>query len=254
MESAKYKLGGSNDQISGDGGPLATVYEKGSKLGLEPLDYGDSSLVGLWTMDEGAGSTSGVSTTTDASGNGNTGTWYGTGTGTSGYYSPGKVGPWAGYFNGSNDYIQIPSSSVFVYNNGFTFSLWLNLNNVSANEGIIGQSDLNSFYIDFQTDGGSKIRWETNVGQSFDSNYSFQTGQWYMLTGTYNFSSGFSSIYVNGNLDRQVSATAKSNFQNIPIKIGKYSSLYFPGLIDDVRIYNRALSAAEIQVLYNGGK
>src|ERR1022692_1082421 len=53
MESAKYQLGGSGDVISGDGGTLASVYEKGSKLGLEPLDYGDPSLVGLWTFAEG---------------------------------------------------------------------------------------------------------------------------------------------------------------------------------------------------------
>jgi hypothetical protein len=30
--------------------------EKGTKLGLEPLDYGDPALVGLWTFDEGSGS------------------------------------------------------------------------------------------------------------------------------------------------------------------------------------------------------
>ena len=57
MESQNYGLGGANDQISNDGGTLASVYEKGSKLGLEPLDYGDTSLVGLWTMDEGTGTT-----------------------------------------------------------------------------------------------------------------------------------------------------------------------------------------------------
>src|ERR1039458_5760404 len=43
MESAKYGLGGSSDVIGPDGGTLASVYEKGSKLGLEPLDYGDPS-------------------------------------------------------------------------------------------------------------------------------------------------------------------------------------------------------------------
>ncbi len=32
--------------------------------------------------------------------------------------------------------------------------------------------------------------------------------------------------------------------------IGAYSTLYYGGLIDDVRIYNRALSAAEVQALY----
>jgi hypothetical protein len=71
MESQKYKPGGSNDQISNDGGPLASVYEKGTKLGLEPLDYGDNSLVGLWTFDEGIGSIA-----YDYSGSNATGSWH----------------------------------------------------------------------------------------------------------------------------------------------------------------------------------
>jgi prepilin-type N-terminal cleavage/methylation domain-containing protein len=87
FESSKYQLGGSNDQVSGDGGTLASVYEKGSKIGMEPLDYGDASLVGYWTFDEGTGST-----TYDYSGNNATGSWNGTATGTNGYYSPGKIG------------------------------------------------------------------------------------------------------------------------------------------------------------------
>ena len=68
MESQKYGVGGSNDVISSDGGPLASVYEKGSKLGLEPLDYGDSSLVGYWPLNEGTSSIA-----YDDSGNGNYG-------------------------------------------------------------------------------------------------------------------------------------------------------------------------------------
>ena len=57
LESQKYKLGGSNDAVGTDGGTLTTVYEKGTKLGLEPLDYGAPSLVGYWTFDEGNGTT-----------------------------------------------------------------------------------------------------------------------------------------------------------------------------------------------------
>ena len=100
MESQKYKLGGSNDIIGPDGATLSTIYAKGSNLSLEPLDYGDTSLVGLWSFNEGMGSS-----TYDWSGNGNTGTWNGTPTGTSGYYSPGKIGPWAGAFDGSTNYV-----------------------------------------------------------------------------------------------------------------------------------------------------
>ena len=53
-------------------------------------------------MDEGAGSTA-----TDMSGSGNTGTWYGTAVGTnSTYYSAGKVGSWAGAFDGATTYVS----------------------------------------------------------------------------------------------------------------------------------------------------
>src|ERR1035437_2333444 len=108
FESSKYKLGGTSDQISGDGGTLASVYEKGSKLGMEPLDYGDPSLVGLWTFDEGTGSVA-----YDYSGNNATGSWNGTPTGTAGFYSPGRIGGWAGSFNGTNDGIGIGGVSAF---------------------------------------------------------------------------------------------------------------------------------------------
>jgi prepilin-type N-terminal cleavage/methylation domain-containing protein len=47
LESVKYRLGGQNDAIAGDGGTKASLYEKGTNLTLEPLDYGDPSLVGL---------------------------------------------------------------------------------------------------------------------------------------------------------------------------------------------------------------
>src|ERR1017187_2122829 len=107
LESQKYQLGGSGDVISGDGGTLASVYEKGSKLGLEPLDYGDPTLVGLWTFDEGFGPVA-----YDYSGNGNSGSWNGGQIGTSGYYSPGKIGSWTGAFDGSTTYANVASSFI----------------------------------------------------------------------------------------------------------------------------------------------
>ena len=76
MESQKYKLGGSGDVIGGDGATLSTVYAKGSNLSLEPLDYGDASLVGYWPLTEGTGTVA-----YDYSGSNATGTWIGTATG-----------------------------------------------------------------------------------------------------------------------------------------------------------------------------
>lgn len=61
-------------------------------------------------------------------------------------------------------------------------------------------------------------------------------------------------IYVDGNMVGSCSnAIGKSTDTTAPIQIGAftYSSAYYSGITDDIRIYNRALSEAEIQELYN---
>jgi len=64
-------------------------------------------------------------------------------------------------------------------------------------------------------------------------------------------------IYANGNLiaSRTVSGKKLDNWLS-PLRIGRYyvESTFFKGIIDEVRIYNRALSADEIKECYNLGK
>ena len=247
MESSKYKLGGSNDVISGDGGLLTSVYEKGTGLGLEPLDYGDNSLVGYWPMDEGTGSS-----TRDMSGNGNTGTWSGTPVGTSGYYSPGKVGPWAGTFASSTNVIisRIPT----LPNNNFSFSLWFYLNQTAMSAGY-SENLLSSF----------------NLYQHLANNYIYlgsgarymawtpSAGTWHYLACSITHSGTTSSgsdnwqgnCYGDGTLLTLNQNSYLSSPTNLTIGGGGKS---LNGSIDDVRIYNRALSAGEIQAMYNAGK
>ncbi|MDR3572207.1 MAG: LamG domain-containing protein [Candidatus Pacebacteria bacterium] len=253
MESSKYKMGGSSDVISSDGGTLASVYEKGTGLELEPLDYGDKSLVGLWTMDEGTGGTSGVTQAYDYSGNGNTGTWYGTAAGTSGYYSPGKVGPWMGTFNG-NTYIT--SSYASIWSNPFTITMWINPSNLSGYHFIFTLSNSYTSYqtVDIHTN-GQTLSFSFNDGDvpSFSS---MSTSQWYFIAATYNPSTLTRSLYVNGAFaNSYTSGSSLSIPANGPTYIGcRWDGYNFSGLMDDVRIYGRALSAAEIQAMYNAGK
>jgi hypothetical protein len=60
--------------------------------------------------------------------------------------------------------------------------------------------------------------------------------------------------YINGSqvFSGTVSSTLPSN--GSILDIGGDSDGWFPGLIDDVRIYSRALSASEISALYNAEK
>jgi hypothetical protein len=127
MESAKYQLGGSSDVISADGGTLASVYEKGSITGLEPLDYGDPTLVGYWTFDEGSNSIA-----YDYSGNNATGSWSGT---LGSQWTTGKVGPYAGNFNGTNNSVNVPSIPSISQNGPATVVGWFNLSRTAGSLG-----------------------------------------------------------------------------------------------------------------------
>jgi hypothetical protein len=60
-------------------------------------------------------------------------------------------------------------------------------------------------------------------------------------------------LYVNGILKETKPLTGTMTNYGQNVLIGKYNNLsgYLPGIIDNVRIYNRAISATEIQILYN---
>lgn len=106
--------------------------------------------------------------------------------------------------------------------------------------------------------GGSDIRFYTdtnvvnysNFGTNFATNFAF--GTWHHLCGTYNGT--HSQVYFDG-----VSGTAKEDpnglvVNNKPVIIGSrvtVGAYYFNGSIDEVRIYNRSLSATEVAELYN---
>jgi Concanavalin A-like lectin/glucanases superfamily len=255
FESAKYKLGGSNDQVSGDGGTLATVYEKGSKLGLEPLDYGDSSLVGLWTFDEGSGSVA-----YDYSGFNATGSWSGT---LGNQWTTGRVGGYAGNFNGSNDYVSVPSQSNLMPSGAFSLSAWVKVSYAtttyfgivtkysSCTGGTCGY-DLGSyathqayFNVRSATNGSSPSAVAPGVSDD---------GLWHYVVGVFTGSQVIA--YSDGVAGTPMSWSYPSAPDPTePFQIGaRGGAQFFPGQMDDVRIYSRALSPAEIQALYNAEK
>ena len=253
MESVKYKLAGSSDVISTDGGTLASVYEKGSKLGLEPLDYGDSSLLGLWTMDEGTGTVA-----YDYSGNNATGTWNGTAA-----YAAGKVGSYAGNFNpvSSSTYLSAPLGNYIGQNNPLTAMAWVYAN-ASSNGPIFGVS--NSPTSGIWNMPFLSIASTTAYGWIYNLSTLAATvsnNSWHQLAITYNPSgAGQIWFYVDGQASTsttgQYSTSGSFDYLVTYIPGAKPAPVnsYFTGLIDDVRVYNRALSASEIAAMYAGGK
>jgi hypothetical protein len=93
-------------------------------------------LTGYWPLDEGTGTTA-----LDASGNDLNGAWSGTMASASGtYYTAGLVGPSAGYFDGSDDYIEMSSSTLF-NSQAVTMSAWIYPTADSIQSTIMGKEE-----------------------------------------------------------------------------------------------------------------
>jgi len=87
----------------------------------------------------------------------------------------------------------------------------------------------------------------------------FESGEWTHVAFTYNKDAGGTDeikIYVNGaqNITGDYSVAIGTDSQDVRIASFKSSGNEFTGQIDDVRIYNRTLSAEEITKLYNLGR
>ena len=242
MESTKRKMGGDKDQTSQDGGQYPSVYEVGSTLELTPIER-DPTLVGYWSFEEGSGN----ATSTDYSGNNNNGTWYGTST----HYGTGKVGTWAGSFNGSSDYVSVANSSSFAFGTGsFSISAWINPDSVAGYRMIFVKGfylTTNNVYLDMYLNSGGIIDYPAGT---------VVVDKWQLATAVIDHEAQVIKFYLDGGLvgtSGDISDIGSLTNSNSVIlgRFGTSDLYYFDGPIDDVRVYNRALSAAEIQAIYN---
>ena len=198
------------------------------------------TVVGIWLFDEGSGDTA-----EDASKNGNDGTLM-----NGPEWVDGKFGE-ALSFDGVDDYVEVPASASFSYDKGYSFAIWFKANNVNSQQGPIGQNG-GGQYINFWMN-SAQLRWENDAGQASYANALIEANQWYHAVGTYDFSTGLSKIYINGQFDKETPLTSGKNFTAIPVIIGSYGVGAYPfnGTIDEVRIYNVALSEADINFIMN---
>lgn len=167
-------------------------------------------------------------------------------------------------FDGVDDYVSIAHNIKLNFGTGdFSLVVWLKIFNQASNERIVLRKDFElqsprRFY-DF-TLTGPYIRF-----QVYDSTVTpayvivmapYSVNVWYHIAGVRE--SGQYSLYLNGELKATITESVPHNVDNIgPVVLGRYQAYlggYFYGIIDEVRIYNRALSESEIKWLYNNGR
>ncbi len=236
---------------------ISALYQNGSArfASSQTLTQGTTlanGLVGHWTFD---GKDTTNTTVTDLSGQGNTGTFTNFTRATNA--TAGKLGQGMN-FDGTNDYVNVPG--VPLPTGDFTYSLWTNLDSntdeilAMASDGTGG----NEFFI-WVSSTNKLVVAVDNVTLS-DSTASVPTGTWTYITVVRSGSSV--TYYLNGVADSSRSGAGTLNFGSCQLLLGAdndtsgcVASLgnWLDGRLDDVRIYNRALSANEVKQLYNLG-
>jgi len=220
-----------------------------------------SNLIGWWQFDDGSGTTA-----VDSSGNGDTATLF-----NSVVWSTGQVGD-AISANGTNQYALIPSVNLSS-TQAITWAAWVNRTYGSGSGALIEDStNFNAsttgfgFFPDDSPDCGSAntmmMGVHGDVGYTLSCYTQPTSGVWHHLAAVFDKSqTGASalSLYIDGVLQTPVlkmnTSTNTNTFGTNPIYLFSRSgaSNFAAGKMDDLRLYKNALTASQIQQIYQQG-
>jgi len=214
---------------------------------LKFTEYQDvrDGLVGEWKLDGNL---------LDTSGNGNDGTFFG---GTPNYVA-GRVGSCV-EFDGVDDYVNCGNdTSLDFANDSFSISTWVKIlgsNNeqVVISKGAIGGTPgwalyarRDNHYIEFLTIDESIVGAYRYFSGGFTQ---INDGAWHHLVLVFDRTSN-EKLYIDGVLFSSANIVTGIFDSVSPLNIGRRVGIYISGSIDEVRLYNRALTPTEVDTLY----
>jgi hypothetical protein len=205
----------------------------------------DSNTVGLLHLDDGTGTTA-----MDSSSRNNHGILYG-------YiisgpmWTTGQVGG-ALEFDGADDHVVVSSpSNLPLGNDARTIELWAKVDSfahdtVLVTWGYYGGQRMSAIALK-----GYSAFFFWGYGADVNGYGGKQPGIWYHVAFTFDGSVG--KLYVNGALESSATLPLNTVSSDLYMGKGQWGGGYYNGLIDEVAIWNKALTATEIQNHYLGG-
>lgn len=231
------------------------------RLPAQNCDPAPAGLIGWWPGDGGANTIAGT----------NNGILEGGATAS----TPGIVDT-AFLFDGTNGFVMIPDAPI-LHPTNLTIEAWVrcdlldtpSINSYPGQQYIVFHQNTQMF--DFEGFALAKDREPrftgTNDTWAFDVTCTngeevfvesltvVRTNVWYHLAGVYG--PGFIQLYVNGKLEGQTNVTFPIDYGNEPLYFGTTGQPYydhkFGGALDEVSLYDRALSSNEIAAIYAAG-
>lgn len=199
--------------------------------------------IGIWHLDENAD---------DASEHKNNGEVYG-----DPIWVKGKYGSALQFTGDSQDYVEVPCSDSLNTNlSSYTFSFWL------VPSSVVHQEDLIGFGYDGSKWGYCLVKYGNDLKLTFQDShgtwithyvtYTFlkEAGNWVFITVTWD--GKIWKFYKNGDFLADWHSSTKTGAEGSLFKIGMFGWGPLTGRIDEVCVYNRALSDAEVKAIFKG--
>ena len=233
----------------------AITTHKGSVWSFETppaIPMTNPSLIGWWKFDEGYGTIA-----LDNSGYGNHGTFVG---------NPQWVTGYDGYaleFDGSGDFLDCGANPSLRISDAVSITAWIKVGNVGIDHKIGGNQDGSNGGYKMSIFSNNRVEFEirsssnsTTLNRNVSGGTELIENVWYHVAGIYSQEDGYIRTYVNGNLDRQLATTEELGASSGTFYIGcepfDTGSNNFNGVLDDFRLYNKALTQDEIMETMRG--
>ena len=164
-------------------------------------------------------------------------------------------------FNGTSDFINSGNSTNLQWEGSLTYTTWIKAISIASSAYFLCDYQTRGVLLYVNTAGKVGMDGRGKIGsvyyQSGDSITSINDHLWHHIVAIWDGTSGVNNlkIYVNGKKENANNAPDEASTVNsTDFFIGKFpSGYYFNGLMDDVRIYNAALSSSQIKQNYIAG-
>ncbi len=198
----------------------------------------DDGLVGYWSFDEGTGKKAG-----DTSGNGHDGEFAG-----APKWVEGKFGS-ALEFDGVDDHVKVADDDALDLTDEVTLMAWFNPSAALTGRRMMVKN--HAIFVIFDFGNANSIDFLVKPDNHFAQSKTtdWKIGQWYHFAGT--FDGKTLRVYINGQLEGEAANNKPIPPSNLDLWIGGDDNGrptdWFPGKIDEVRLYDKVLTEAEIR-------
>lgn len=165
-------------------------------------------------------------------------------------------------FDGSDEYITIGNNYGFGPAIAFSWSFWFKANNFASQRAFLAKTtqDANVYGYSFQHNSSGQLFTQFRASGTL-RNHTFTTvmtsGTWYHICFTYAGGSNMNGLraYINASVEPTPSSNSIASWTHTdPFYFAsRGGTFFFSGNMNQIAVYDKALSASEVSAIYNGG-